>query len=127
MLRTPKKQEWPREMPFLADVLRGLRALTWTTKPGTLTCLELALYFEEYTQRTPPHAAQGKFKGVTLSLPERGRVLRLPMTTAQRLVAKGHLHPAPTITRYTGGTGAGGGGTGAIMPCGGRRSGLEMW
>uniref|UniRef100_A0A7S4FYH8 Uncharacterized protein n=1 Tax=Eutreptiella gymnastica TaxID=73025 RepID=A0A7S4FYH8_9EUGL len=47
LLRTPKKPEWQREMPFLADLLRWLRALTWTQEPDTVTFLELALDFEE--------------------------------------------------------------------------------
>ena len=29
LLRTPKKPEWQWQMPFLADILRWLRALTW--------------------------------------------------------------------------------------------------
>ena len=99
LLRTPKKPEWQWEMPFLADLLRWLRALTWTQEPGTLTFLELALDFEEFAQRTLPHAPQAKFKGSTLSLQERGRVLRLAITSAQRLVAKGQLHPARIVTQ----------------------------
>ena len=86
-------------MPFLADVLRWLRELHWTPEPGTVTFLELALDFEEFAQRTLPHAPQAKFKGTTLSLQERGRVLRLAVANAQRLVTKGHLHPARVVTR----------------------------
>ena len=98
LLRTPKKVEWQWEMPFLADLLRWLRELHWTPEPGTITFLELALDFEEFAQRTLPHAPQAKFKGTTLSLQERGRVLRLAMANAQRLVTKGHLHPARVVT-----------------------------
>ena len=97
LLRTPKKVEWQWEMPFLADLLHWLRELHWAPEPGTVTFLELALDFEEFAQRTLPHAPQTKFKGTTLSLQERGRVLRLAM--AQRLVTKGHLHPARVVTR----------------------------
>ena len=99
LLRTPKKVEWQWEMPFLADLLRWLRELHWAPEPGTVTFLELALDFEEFAQRTLPHAPQAKFKGTTLSLQERGRVLRLAMANAQRLVTKGHLHPARVVTR----------------------------
>ena len=99
LLRTPKKHEWPWEMPFLADLLRWLRALTWTQEPGSVTFLELALDFEEFAERTLPHAPQAKFKGTTLSLQERGRVLRLAMNSVQRLVTKGQLHPARIVTR----------------------------
>ena len=99
LLRTPKKPEWQWEMPFLADLLRWLRALTWTHEPATVTFPELALDFEEFAQHTLPHAPQAKFKGTTLSLQERGRVLRLAITSAQRLVTKGHLHPARIVTR----------------------------
>ena len=88
-------------MPFLADILRWLRALTWPQEPGTVTFLELALDFEEFAQRTLPHAPQAKFKGTTLSLQERGRVLRLAITNAQRLVTKGQLHPARIVARYS--------------------------
>ena len=98
-MRTPKKVEWQWEMPFLADLLRWLRELHWAPEPGTVTFLELALDFEEFAQRTLPHAPQAKFKGTTLSLQERGRVLRLAMANAQRLVTKGHLHPARVVTR----------------------------
>ena len=98
LLRTPKKPEWQWEMPFLADMLRWLRALTWSQEPGTVTFLELALDFEEFAQRTLPHAPQAKFKGTTLSLQERGRVLRLAITSAQRLVTKGQPHPARIVT-----------------------------
>ena len=94
-----KKPEWQWEMPFLADILRWLRALTWSQEPGTVTFLELALDFEEFAQRTLPHAPQAKFKGTTLSLQERGRVLRLAITSAQRLLTKGQLHPACIVTR----------------------------
>ena len=73
--------------------------LHWAPEPGTVTFLELALDFEEFAQRTLPHAPQAKFKGTTLSLQERGRVLRLAMANAQRLVTKGHLHPARVVTR----------------------------
>ena len=86
-------------MPFLADLLCWLRELHWAPEPGTVTFLELALDFEEFAQRTLPHAPQAKFKGTTLSLQERGRVLRLAMANAQRLVTKGHLHPARVVTR----------------------------
>ena len=65
---------------FLADLLRWLRALTWTQEAGTVTFLELALDFEEFAQRTLPHVPQAKFKGTTLSLQERGRVLRLAVS-----------------------------------------------
>ena len=64
-----------------------------------MTFLELALDFEEFAQRTLPHAPQAKFKGTTLSLQERGRVLRLAIASAQRLVTKGQLHPARIATR----------------------------
>ena len=88
LLRTPKKHEWPWEMPLLADLLRWLRALTWTQEPGSVTFLELALDFEEFAERTLPHAPQAKFKGTTLSLQERGRVLRLAMNSVQGLSPK---------------------------------------
>ena len=99
LLRTPNQVEWQWEMPFLAGLLCWLRELHWAPEPGTVTFLELALDFEEFAQRTLPHAPQAKFKGTTLSLQERGRVLRLAMANAQRLVTKGHLHPARVVTR----------------------------
>ena len=68
-------------------------------EPGTVTFLELALDFEEFAERTLPHSPQAKFKGTTLSQQERGRVLRLAVANAQRLVTKGHLHPARVVTR----------------------------
>ena len=91
--------EWQWEMPFLADLIRWLRELHWAPEPGTVTFLELALDFEELAQRTLPHAPQAKFKGTTLSLQERGRVLRLAVANAQRLVTKGQSHPAHVVTR----------------------------
>ena len=99
LLHTPPKQEWPWEQPFLADLLRWLRALTWTMEPGTVTFLELALDFEESAQGTLPQAPQAKYKGVTPSLQERGRVLRLALATTQHLVTRGLLHQAHIITR----------------------------
>ena len=87
LLRTPKKHEWPWEMPFLADRLRWLRALTWTQEPGSVTFLELALDCEEFAERTLPHAPQAKFKGTTLSLQERGR--RVLQTRASRSKPRG--------------------------------------
>ena len=99
LLRTPKKPEWQWEVPFLVDLVRWLRALTWAQEPGTVALLELALDFEEFAQRTLPRAPQAKFKGTTLSLQERGRVLRLAVASAKRLVTKGQLHPARVVTR----------------------------
>ena len=61
-----------------------------------MTFPELALDFEELAQRTLLHAPQAKFKGTTLSPQERGRVLRLAVTSAHLLVTKGQLHTART-------------------------------
>ena len=107
-LRTPKGHEWKWEKSFLADLLGWLRALTWPEEPGTVTFLELAIDFEEFAQRTLPHAPQAKYAGHTLSLQERGRVLRLAMSSAQRLVTSGQLHPAGMVTRC-----------GSLVPLGG--------
>ena len=107
-LRTPKGHEWKWEKSFLADLLSWLRALTWPEEQGTVTFLELAIDFEEFAQRTLPHAPQAKYTGNTLSLQERGRVLRLAMASAQRLVTSGQLHPAGMVTRC-----------GSLVPLGG--------
>ena len=107
-LRTPKGHEWKWEKSFLADLLSWLRALTWPEEQGTVTFLELAIDFEEFAQRTLSHAPQAKYTGNTLSLQERGRVLRLAMASAQRLVTSGQLHPAGMVTRC-----------GSLVPLGG--------
>ena len=59
------------------------------------------LDFEEFSQRTLPQAPQARFKGHTLPLQERVRVLRLALCTVQKLVTSGSLHPTKVITRAT--------------------------
>ena len=83
---------------FITDLLRWLRALQWTDELGTVT-FKLALDFEEFAERTLPAAPHAKFRGHTLPLQERARVLRLALCTLQRLVKSGTLHPAKVITR----------------------------
>ena len=95
----PRGRNGSGKCPFWADLLRWLRELHWTPELGTVTFPELALDFEEFAERTLPHAPQAKFKGTTPSLQERCRVLRLAVANAQRLVTKGHLHPACVVTR----------------------------
>ena len=95
----PAKRTWPWEVSFITELLRWLRALQWTDEPCTVTFIELALDFEEFADRTPPAAPQAKFRGHTLPLQERARVLRLALCTLQRLVKSGTLHSAKVITR----------------------------
>ena len=82
------------EVRFITDLLRWLRALLWTDEPGTVTFIELALDSEEFAERTQPAAPQATFRGHTLPLQERARVLRLSLCTLQRLVKLGTLHRA---------------------------------
>ena len=86
-------------MSFITELLCWLRALQWADQTGTVTFIELALDFEEFAERTLPAAPQAKFRGHTLPLQERARVLRLALCTLQRLVKSGMLHPAKIITR----------------------------
>ena len=72
-------------------------SLTHVGEPFPLLCYRLRHGFGRLTH-THTHT-QAKFKGTTLSLQERGRVLRLAITSAQRLVTKGQLHPARIVTR----------------------------
>ena len=58
---------------------RSLALTSWPKmdeRSTTPIFVEMALHFEEFTQRTVPHTRLGKFKGTTLSLQERGWVLR---------------------------------------------------
>ena len=71
----------------------------WADEPGTVTFIELALDFEETSQRTLPTAPQAKYRGTALPLQERARVLRLALCTMQKLVTRGALHRTKVITR----------------------------
>ena len=57
-LRNPDKKLWPWEMAFVTDLLQWLHALQWINEPNTITFLELALDFEEFSERTLPQAPQ---------------------------------------------------------------------
>ena len=106
--RKPTAKTWPWELPFLADLL------SWT-QPGTVTFIQLALDFEETSQRTLPTAPQAKYRGTALPLQERAKVLRLALCTNQKLVTRGALHPAKVITRAN-----------SVVPLGGpQQSGLS--
>ena len=110
----PTAKTWPWELPFLADLLSWTRQLVWADELGTVTFIELALDFEETSQRTLPTAPQAKYRGTTLPLQERARVLRLALCTMQKSVTRGTLHPAKVIT-----------GANSLVPLGGpQQSGL---
>ena len=114
-LAKPTSKTWPWELPFLADLLSWTRQLVWADEPGTVTFIELALDFEETSQRTLPTAPQAKYRGTALPLQERARVLRLALCTMQKLVTRGALHPAKVITRAN-----------SLVPLGGpQQSGLS--
>ena len=98
-LAKPTATTWPWELPFLADLLSWTRQLVWADEPGTVTFIELALDFEESSQRTLPTAPQAKYRGTALPLQERAQVLRLALCTMQKLVTRGALHPAKVFTR----------------------------
>ena len=53
----------------MTDLLRWLRALQWIDEPNTVTFLELALDFEEFSEHTLPQAPQVRFKGHTHTPP----------------------------------------------------------
>ena len=80
----------------MTDSLRWLRALHWPDEPGTVTYLELRM---DWTECTLPPAPQAKFAGHTLPLQERAPVLCLALSTQQKLVKLGALHPATNMTR----------------------------
>ena len=67
-LAKPTARRWPWELPFLADLLSWTRQLVWADEPGTVTFIELALDFEETSQRTLPTAPQAKYRGTALPL-----------------------------------------------------------
>ena len=114
-LAKPTSKTWPWELPFLADLLSWTRQLVWADEPRTVTFIELALDFEEMSQRTLPTAPQAKYRGTALPLQERARVLRLALCTMQKLVTRGALHPAKVITRAN-----------SLVPLGGpQQSGLS--
>ena len=98
-LAKPTARTWPWELPFLADLLSWTRLLVWADEPSTVTFIELALDFEESSQRTLPTAPQAKYRGTALPLQERARVLGLALCTMQKLVTRGNLHLAKVITR----------------------------
>ena len=98
-LHNPTNCTFPWEVSCITDLLRRLRALQWTDDTGTVTFVELAPNFEEFAERTLPSAPQAKFRGHTLPLRERARVLKLALCTLQRQVKSGTLHPAKDITR----------------------------
>ena len=83
----------------MTDLLRWLTAVCWLDEPSTVTFLELALNYVEFSERTLPTTPQAMFWGHPLSLQERARVLRLALTHLQKLVKKGSLHPATHMTR----------------------------
>ena len=92
---------WPWDTDF-RDALTGwLRGLTWhdNKEEGTVTFLELALDFEAYAGRGIPPSPQAIFKGATLPLQERARVLRMALNELRPQVTRGHLHPGTVINR----------------------------
>ena len=107
MLATPTRKSWRWELTFMTGG-RWLKALRWLDEPGTVTYLELVVDFEEFPERTLLAAPQVQFRGHTLSLQERARVLRLVLTHLQKLVKKVSLHPVAHMTRC-----------GALIPLGG--------
>ena len=90
---------WPWEVQFLADLLAWLGALVWADEVGTVSFLELAMDFEAHAGRALPAAPQAAFRGTSLPLQERARVLRLALTTLGKLVRTGCLYPARMVTR----------------------------
>ena len=73
--------------------------MVWTDEVGTVTYPELAMDFEARAGRALPSAPQARFRGLCLSLRERGRVLRLAVGHLQKLVVAGSLLPAQAQTR----------------------------
>ena len=55
--------------------------------------------FEAHSKRALPAAPRAELRGTALPLQERGRVLRLALTTLDKLVQTGSLHPARVVTR----------------------------
>ena len=47
----------------MTDLLRWLKALQWPKEPGTIIFLELALGFEEFSERMLPAAPQAQYMG----------------------------------------------------------------
>ena len=70
----------------MADLLSWLGALVWADEVGTVSFLELAMDFEAHAGRALPAAPQAAFRGTSLPLQERARVLRLALTTLGKLV-----------------------------------------
>ena len=64
----------------MTDLLRWRGVLHWQEELGTVTFLELALDFEEFSEGTLPAAPQAQYMDHTLSLQERGHVPRLALT-----------------------------------------------
>ena len=99
---------WPWELLFLSELLSWLGELVWTDEVGTVTYLELAMDFEAHAGRALPSAPQAQFRGLSLPLQERGRVLRLALNHLQKLVVAGSLFPAGTLPKC-----------GSLVPLGG--------
>ena len=92
---------WPWDTDF-RDALAGwLRGLTRhdNKEDGTVTFMELALDFEAFAGRGIPPSPQAIFRGVTLPLQERARVLRMALNELRPQVTRGHLHPGTVINR----------------------------
>ena len=78
-------KEWGWEQAFLVDLLLWLAKLQWMPQgSGQVTFMELAMDFEATAGRALPPSPQSSLQGVSLSLHERARVLRVAMASLHK-------------------------------------------
>ena len=99
-------RDWKWGPDFLPALMRWLHELRWLRPDVTLpvghrqvSFMELALDFESHAGRPLPPTPQSRFAGTTLSLQEKGRVLRLAVTLMGRAAGRESILPAGITTR----------------------------
>ena len=74
-----------------------LQDLQWQEHDGCASFLELALDFEAHLGRAMPAAQGHDLQGISLSLHERGRVLRSALAVLEKHVVQGVVAPGPMV------------------------------
>ena len=94
----PPKQ-WRWDPAFKECLVAWLRDLQWQEHEGSVSFLELALGFEAHSGRAMPAAQGHDLQGISLSLHERGQVLRSALAVLEKHVVQGVVAPGPMVAR----------------------------
>ena len=98
-IRQPTAQEWRWDSDFRDDLIRWVNELVWIPGKGQVSFMELAMDFECFAAHTLPASPQAVYRATALPLPERARVLKLALTTLQKLSVAGDVLPGGVLTK----------------------------